>query len=157
MCCRLKHRRGTKRKRADFVPGEPGQRRPDDEKMTEYLGLTAQLGVMYAVCAHQGRSHRCLSTNPAVSWQAWINWASMQGTSPRGGGPPRGRRVHRARVQGSAAGSFTNVSWGVADVHTLQQWLETGTRDGLWMKTSGAHCRDTFEDQTSSRMWERLI
>lgn len=84
--------------------GRTSQRRPDDEKMTEYQALTAQLGVMYTVCAHQGRSPSWLATHPAVSWQVWINWEGKRNTSPLGSGPPRGMRVHRAVAQGSFCG-----------------------------------------------------
>lgn len=84
--------------------GRTSQRRPDDEKMTEYQALTAQLGVMYTVCAHQGRSPSWLSTHPAVSWQVWINWEGRWNTSPLRSGPPRGMRVHRAVAQGSFCG-----------------------------------------------------
>ncbi len=88
-----------------LCPRRTSQRARGDEKMTEYQGSTAQLGVSYTVCTHQRRSHTCLSTNPAVSWQARINRAGMQDTSPRGEGPWRGRWVHRAAESSSARAS----------------------------------------------------
>lgn len=105
-----------------LCPERAGQRRPDDEKMTDYQGLTVQLGVMYTVCAHQGRSHRCLSTNPAASWQAGINRAGMHDTSPWGAGPPRGRWVH-------SAGSFGKTP----RASQMCTYCSTGCRQGFMM------------------------
>ena len=89
-----------------LCPRRTDQRTPNDEKMTEYQGLTAQLEVMYTVCAHQGRSHRCLSKNPADSWRAWINWAGTQGHLSL-------REVDHQReaqgAQGSNPGTFRRV------------------------------------------------
>lgn len=117
-----------------LCPGR-GEGGPADEMMTEYQGMTAQLGVMYTVCTHQGRSHSRLSTNTAASWQAWINRAGMQDTSPSG------KRTTKREV--GAQGSSSGICGGIICeslpgqhrcAHMLQHRQQAGSYDGFGLR-----------------------
>lgn len=62
----------------------------EDDRVSGLDG-TVRSDVHYTVHTHQGRSHRYLLTNPAVSLQIWINLVGMWGTTPCGAGLLRGK------------------------------------------------------------------
>lgn len=51
-----------------------------------------------------------------------------------GSGTTKERWMYRAVAQGSVTESFVKVSWGIADVHRLQQRLETVWHDGCGLR-----------------------